>query len=72
MIPYRVVIYSILVELRGRGKMYVCHFRHGMEGYFLYRNAISSLFARFYSKSDNFPIKINPQNGTQVEFKDPT
>ena len=50
MILYRVVIYSSLVEQRGRGKMCVWHFRHGMEGYLLYRNAITSLFAWFYAE----------------------
>ena len=50
MILYRVVIYSSLVEQRGRGEMCVWLFRHEMEGYLLYRNAITSLFAWFYAE----------------------
>ena len=61
MILYRVVIYSSLVEQRGRGKMCVWHFRHGMEGYLLYRNAISSLFAWFYAE-DRLQLPSWPLN----------
>ena len=61
MILCRIVIYSSLVEQRGRGKMCVWHFRHGMEGYLLYRNAISSLFAWFYAE-DRLQLPSWPLN----------
>lgn len=62
MILYRVVIYSSLVEQRGRGEMCVWLFRHEMEGYLLYRNAITSLFAWFYAEdrlqSPSWPLNL--------------
>ena len=61
MILYRIVIYSSLVEQRGRDEMCVWHFRHGMEGYLLYRNAISSLFAWFYAE-DRLQLPSWPLN----------
>ena len=61
MILYRIVIYSSLVEQRGRDEMCVWHFRHGMEGYLLYRNTISSLFAWFYEE-DRLQLPSWPLN----------
>ena len=61
MILYRIVIYSSLVEQRGRGEMCVWLFRHEMEGYLLYRNAITSLFAWFYAE-DRLQLPSWPLN----------